>query len=45
MDYCNKCDIAYEEKNCPLCDANNKISDLESAISDLESEIKKLTNQ
>jgi len=29
MNYCTKCDIAYEEKNCPLCEAKKDIKALE----------------
>ena len=36
MKYCNDCDIAYEERNCPLCEAKNEINDLEGKIDLLE---------
>jgi hypothetical protein len=32
MYYCNDCDIAYEEKNCPLCEAKEEIKSLENEI-------------
>jgi hypothetical protein len=32
MDYCSNCDIAYEERNCPLCEANLEIKRLEKEI-------------
>ena len=35
MNYCNYCNIAYDERNCPLCDANMKIKELEKEIDKL----------
>jgi len=32
MYYCNDCDITYEEKNCPLCEAKEKIKQLEKGL-------------
>jgi hypothetical protein len=32
MNYCNNCDIAHEEKNCPLCEAKQEIKALEKEI-------------
>jgi hypothetical protein len=32
MNYCNGCDIAHEEKNCPLCEAKKEIKYLEQEI-------------
>lgn len=29
MELCNKCDIVFDERNCPLCIAKDKIHDLE----------------
>lgn len=29
MYYCSQCDIAYEEKNCPLCEAKTEIEKLQ----------------
>lgn len=39
MNYCNNCDIAYEEKNCPLCEAKSEIKSLEKRIEELESQL------
>ena len=38
MDYCGSCDIAYEGRNCPLCEAKSEIRTLEERIKYLESE-------
>jgi len=32
MYYCNECDIAHEERYCPLCDAKTEIKALEQEI-------------
>lgn len=32
MNYCSKCDIAYEERDCPLCEAKKDITSLEQEI-------------
>jgi rubrerythrin len=32
MYYCNECNIAYEEKNCPLCEAKEEIKSLNKEI-------------
>ena len=32
MNYCSSCDIAYEEKNCPLCVAKDEIQELKTEI-------------
>jgi hypothetical protein len=37
MYYCNNCDIAYEERDCPLCAAYAEIENLKQQIEDLES--------
>ena len=39
MNYCSDCDIAYEEKYCPLCIAKDGIKSLEKKIEELEEEI------
>jgi len=36
MNYCNSCDIAFEERSCPLCEANEKIEELAEEIKRLE---------
>jgi archaellum component FlaC len=38
MYYCNNCDIAYEDKKCPLCDAKEEINRLEKEIEDLNNQ-------
>ena len=35
MNYCNGCDIAFENKNCPLCEAKKNITALNKEIDDL----------
>lgn len=40
MYLCIPCDIAHEEKYCPLCNANEKIEELENKIEELKEEIK-----
>jgi len=32
MDYCGSCDIAYEGRDCPLCEAKKEIKSLEQEI-------------
>lgn len=32
MNYCNNCDIAHEERDCPLCQAKEEIKSLEQEI-------------
>jgi hypothetical protein len=32
MNYCNNCDIAHEERDCPLCEAKEEIKSLEKEI-------------
>ncbi len=32
MNYCGKCDIAHEEKNCPLCESREERKSLEREI-------------
>ena len=35
MYYCGGCDIAHEEKDCPLCNAQKEIDRLNKEIEDL----------
>ncbi len=37
MYYCSDCDIAHEERDCPLCTTKEKIKELEQKIEELES--------
>lgn len=39
MNYCGNCDIAFEEKNCPLCEANDEIKKLLDECLELENKI------
>lgn len=32
MNYCSNCDIAYEERSCPLCEAKDRIKQLEDEL-------------
>jgi hypothetical protein len=38
MNYCNNCDIAHEERDCPLCEAKEEIKRLGKRIEELENE-------
>lgn len=38
MYYCDNCDIAHEDRYCPLCEANAEIKNLVKRIEALESE-------
>ena len=38
MNYCNDCDIAYEEKNCPLCNVLEQIDRLKKEIQHLNNQ-------
>lgn len=40
MNYCNGCDIAFESKYCPLCEANDQIGELKKSLKEAEDEIK-----
>lgn len=42
MDLCTTCDIAFEERDCPLCEAKSKIEELENKIIDKDEEIEEL---
>ena len=42
MDICNQCNIVYDEKKCPLCEAKEKIEALEEQLDNAEDEIKGL---
>lgn len=39
MNYCNNCDIAHEERDCPLCEAKSEIKVLEERIAESEKEL------
>jgi hypothetical protein len=52
MDYCGNCDIAYEGKDCPLCETMRTIEELNKEldkkgqkIGQLEDEIIELENK
>ena len=32
MYYCDNCDIAHEERNCPLCEAKKEIEQLQKEL-------------
>jgi cell division protein FtsB len=42
MRYCDECDIAYDLKNCPLCEANAQIEALEKEVEMLNEEVQNL---
>lgn len=42
MDICYKCEIVFNEKGCPLCKANVRVTELEEDINRLETEIKNM---
>lgn len=39
MEYCNKCDIVFDDKDCPLCVAKDAIKDLEKRVESLEEQL------
>lgn len=52
MDYCGSCDIAYEGKNCPLCEMiaerdnlDEEVGNLNDTINILEKRIQDLENR
>jgi rubrerythrin len=38
MYYCSYCDIAHEDKNCPLCEAKSEIEKLNKEIENLQNQ-------
>lgn len=42
MYYCKECNIAHEQKNCPLCNANTEIQCLYEEINKLQSKLGEL---
>ena len=42
MEICNQCNIVYDVKNCPLCEAEERIEALEEQLDNAEDEIKEL---
>lgn len=40
MIYCPDCDIVYDTKYCPLCEAKDTIQELKNQIEKLEIELK-----
>jgi hypothetical protein len=42
MNYCNKCEIAYDERFCPLCEAKEKIKRLEKYNEELFNRVEEL---
>jgi hypothetical protein len=45
MNYCNGCDIAFEEKTCPLCEAKDTIKEYGKEIDALNEKIANLEGQ
>jgi anaerobic ribonucleoside-triphosphate reductase len=41
INYCNSCDIAFEERDCPLCEANKTIEELRKEIDSLNEQLDK----
>lgn len=39
MEFCHKCSIVHEDRNCPLCEANSEIESLEKQIEELKEEL------
>lgn len=39
MNLCKDCDIVFDEKNCPLCVAKDRISELEDGIQFLKEKL------
>ncbi len=42
MNYCDNCDICYEEKSCPLCKAIKEKNDLIKQIEDKQQATKNI---
>lgn len=45
MRYCNNCDIAYEERRCPLCEAKDEIRELSDKIEELTEKLAESENK
>lgn len=45
MEICSDCDIVFNERNCPLCAAQNEIKILNELIDDLKDKIYDLENK
>lgn len=41
----NGCIVVYDSKNCPMCEANDRISDLEAELETLNNNSNKLIDQ
>jgi hypothetical protein len=45
VEICTSCQIVYETRNCPLCEAMEKIETLESDIEELRIELKEAQSE
>jgi len=45
MYYCSNCDICYEERNCPLCDAKEGLKNADEEIIRQEKTIESLNDR
>ena len=43
MNYCDNCDIVYDERKCPLCEAKDIIDGLENDLENMQKEAGELT--
>lgn len=44
MNHCNICDIAFEERYCPLCESKEEVIRLSKELEDANDEIVRLLN-
>jgi len=45
MNYCNNCDIAYEGRDCPLCDIKASLESADEEITRQEKTIESLNDR
>lgn len=45
MKYCDSCDIAYESKYCPLCEAQETIEELSDGLRERDNLIEELKKE
>ena len=45
MNYCSKCDVAYEERNCPVCDADDLIKGLRMDVDSRDTKVEELETE
>lgn len=45
MDMCFQCNIVYDARNCPLCEAKEKIEELEKQLAESKDKIEYLEDE